>query len=632
MRFNVKAYAAVSAFVLMILAFLTVDMYAYADDENVFSVCVPTALPIYASSDGTVTCADNLQIINNAASPIAVTDITVTAENGWELSDMNEDFSSMPLDSNRFALSFCGSTVPLSGCADLANIPALEGYETFTVFYDARVSPCSCPLEGEMIGSIVFTVGYETGRLRAIYLVKQPDKTLYLHGENFSSDGMVVAASYYGCEDAVIDGYVITDGEELGAERTSVTVSYTEEGITKSLSVPIQVRRQISAVEIISYPDKTVYSPNENFRSDGLAVRVRYSDGTDEVITAFTCSPATVSLGTAEVTAAFTAEGQDLSVQIPVSVVRTLSRIEITSPPYKTAYTALESFSPEGAVVTAYFVDGGSADVTGAVNWSKGILHEGDTSVSASYTYGAVTKSASVNVTVTNKVFSHLEIESLPSRQSYYIGQSFDPAGASVAAVFSNGERENVTDAVVWSHGILTDAVTEVRGTCSRYGDSASVSVPVTVIRNLCGIYVLNPPGKTVYSTGETFDKTGMTVMAQYEGGYECEAANVTSDYDSTPFCFVAPPSTVQIYVTTREYTLIPQLCMELGLNQSDFERWNNLAGHLYICPEGTAVYISDPALDESLTCTQNPVNVTVSYSENGNVRYCTVPVTVIRT
>ena len=78
-----------------------------------------------------------------------------------------------------------------------------------------------------------------------------------------------------------------------------------------------------------------------------------------------------------------------------------LSSIAITTAPTKLTYDEGEVFDATGAVVTATFADASTEDVTASCTWTPtGALTTSDTEVTVSYTYNAVTKTATQDITV----------------------------------------------------------------------------------------------------------------------------------------------------------------------------------------------------------------------------------------
>ena len=68
-----------------------------------------------------------------------------------------------------------------------------------------------------------------------------PSKTIYVKGENFNKNGMIVKAHYNDGSSKAITNYTITDGNNLTIGKTSVTISYTENGVTKTATQGITV-------------------------------------------------------------------------------------------------------------------------------------------------------------------------------------------------------------------------------------------------------------------------------------------------------------------------------------------------------------------------------------------------------
>ena len=93
--------------------------------------------------------------------------------------------------------------------------------------------------------SDLFTVNYTaapaTKTLTGISVTTVPNKTIYTAGENFDSTGMVVTAEYSNGDTAEVTDYTVTDGNNLSEGKTSVTISYTENGETMTCTQAITV-------------------------------------------------------------------------------------------------------------------------------------------------------------------------------------------------------------------------------------------------------------------------------------------------------------------------------------------------------------------------------------------------------
>ena len=87
-----------------------------------------------------------------------------------------------------------------------------------------------------------------------------------------------------------------------------------------------------------------------------------------------------------------------------------LASIAITTAPSKTTYTAGETFSPAGMVVTATYSDGATADVTGYTCSPTVLSTVGTQTITVSYTERSITKTTSTTVTVNRKTISALPV------------------------------------------------------------------------------------------------------------------------------------------------------------------------------------------------------------------------------
>ena len=86
-----------------------------------------------------------------------------------------------------------------------------------------------------------FTLGGKT--LSSIAVTTPPTKTVYREGDDFDPTGMVVTATYDDGTTAPVVGYTVTDGNAMAADKTNVTISYTEGGETKTTTQNITVAK-----------------------------------------------------------------------------------------------------------------------------------------------------------------------------------------------------------------------------------------------------------------------------------------------------------------------------------------------------------------------------------------------------
>ena len=77
--------------------------------------------------------------------------------------------------------------------------------------------------------------------LDRIAVTTPPNRTSYFSGEQFSTDGMVVTAYYTDGSSGTASGYTYSPTGALAAGNTTITVSYTEGGVTKTTTQAITV-------------------------------------------------------------------------------------------------------------------------------------------------------------------------------------------------------------------------------------------------------------------------------------------------------------------------------------------------------------------------------------------------------
>ena len=124
----------------------------------------------------------------------------------------------------------------------------------------------------------------EEPELTKIEITTPPNKLIYTEGEDFDDSGMVVLATYSDLSTKEITNYNIENGDNLYYGQESITISYTEDGITKkvvqNITVnPIVIEKEIRSIEVLTLPTKTTYMENEEeLNLEGGVVRITYTD------------------------------------------------------------------------------------------------------------------------------------------------------------------------------------------------------------------------------------------------------------------------------------------------------------------------------------------------------------------
>ena len=131
-------------------------------------------------------------------------------------------------DKEYYAMSDA-TTFTVNGVQWNSEEPFRDNYATSGYGYRFFVSP-------------EFTLGGKT--LDSIAVTTPPTKTAYREGEDFNPAGMVVTATYTDSSTAPVILYTVTDGTDMVAGKTSVTISYTEGGVTETTTQPITVAKE----------------------------------------------------------------------------------------------------------------------------------------------------------------------------------------------------------------------------------------------------------------------------------------------------------------------------------------------------------------------------------------------------
>ena len=136
-------------------------------EAAIFSVVVPTTLPIAVDADGNVTTATDATIINNSGAPVAVTKVELTSQSNWTLAAYSRDILNLPVDAKQFGLqmNIGDKTVATSNSgtsdilSDSLNAQIAKG-QNCAVTYNALFPARTAAVSDTQIANVVFTVGW----------------------------------------------------------------------------------------------------------------------------------------------------------------------------------------------------------------------------------------------------------------------------------------------------------------------------------------------------------------------------------------------------------------------------------------------------------------------------------------
>ncbi len=243
--------------------------------------------------------------------------------------------------------------------------------------------------------------------LSSIRVSTAPSKIEYIEGQNFDTTGMKVTATYNNGSTSEVTNYTVADGTVLTTDKTSVTISYTENNVTKTTTQAITVvKKALTSIEITTAPAKTTYIEGQNFDATGMKVIATYNNGSTKEITNYTVTDGNnLTVNKTTVTISYTENNVTKTVSQAITVSKkSLSSIRISTAPSKTTYIEGQNFDTAGMKVTATYDNDSTSEVINYTVTDGNNLTIGKTNVTISYTENNVTKTTTQSITVTKKL------------------------------------------------------------------------------------------------------------------------------------------------------------------------------------------------------------------------------------
>ena len=257
--------------------------------------------------------------------------------------------------------------------------------------------------------------------LKKIQIITPPTETAYEIGDTIDLTGMVVYAFYSDGTSHEISNYTYSPHVVSSASDTEVTITYTEDGITKTAIQDITVGNtpNLVSIAVSTPPTKVIYKAGEYFDPSGMVVTATFDNGTTKNVSGYTYSPTrTLQQDDSVITISYTKKGITKTTTQNITVVY-LTSIAITNPPTYTSYYDDEIFNTAGMEVTAYYSDSTSAVITTYSVSPSGALPYGTTSVTISYTEGGITKTTTQDVTVSIRTYDYTNSTVITSGGTY---------------------------------------------------------------------------------------------------------------------------------------------------------------------------------------------------------------------
>ena len=236
--------------------------------------------------------------------------------------------------------------------------------------------------------------------ISSIAVVTMPSKTEYFVGYELDCSGMVIKVTYIDATvDYVTSGYTtnVTTLSKAGDQIVKVSY-YTASTFFKVKVHPVN----ISKVEIATVPSQLAYFVGDTVNTSGLTLKVTYTDGTSAIIDSnYTVDTVLDSADIKKVVIDY--NGFKVSYDVTVTAIEMLTW-SLTSEPTKLEYSQGDSINTEGLVITEYYNNGTTKEITSGFTCTPDKFDEiGEQIVTVTYKGSE----AMFIVTVTEKVHEH---------------------------------------------------------------------------------------------------------------------------------------------------------------------------------------------------------------------------------
>lgn len=336
-------------------------------------------------------------------------------------------------------------------------------------------------------------------------------------------------------------------------EGTTATINY---------SVVEEILKLVG-IEVTTLP-KTEYFEGQVFDPEGMVVTATYTNGSEEStkeVTGYNIIDAdkVLTLEDNKVKITYTEENiandsytQETTIDIVVSPSAE-KEIKVTKLPNKTEYFEGQTFNPEGMEVTLYYDNGNTKVLTAEeynIVYSEEtlVLSESDKIIKVTYKVNdEKTLDDDFELTIKPVEMTGLRLIENPDKVNYVEGETFDKTGMVLKAYYSDGTEKDVTEESTVSPDRALEP-TDKKVRVSYGGEEVVINVNVSEKTVLSSIEVLVSP-KTKYVKGETFDRTGLVVLANYSNG----SSKIVTNYTIADENKVLATTDTEVVITYKE-------------------------------------------------------------------------------
>ena len=280
--------------------------------------------------------------------------------------------------------------------------------------------------------------------------------------------------------------------------------------------VPIPTDQKPISIKISSEPIKKLYLVGEELDLSGARLELTYESGQklpDVVKTEWCSGFDSKKVGTKTVTVTYPETSCTATFKVEVVTEDSLKIV----PPSKLVYYVGDAEERNGLAVAVVYSNGNTALLESGYTVSGFSSNTiGEKTVTVKYK----DLTATYKINVVEPALLMINIDKVPNKLFYYIGEVLDISGIKVSAIYENGVVADVS-AKVQAEGDINSEGKKKRTVIYAERDfikAAHYEVTVSNVQ-IKNIAFSSYPKKTVYAENEAFDPTGIAIKVTYNNG-----------------------------------------------------------------------------------------------------------------
>ena len=410
----------------------------------------------------------------------------------------------------------------------------VPGDQTLTITYDGLTSTFGINVIDELTG----------------IEIENPPKKEYIYNDEFDyTTGTLLATHASGNRTSGIrlndTGVTVAGYDKTTLGDQTITVSYVEEGITKTLTYDIEVQDKATSLVISKEPAKKTYKYGEKMEVEDGTIDVEYMNSPSDTVgmqtkmlsetdgSIFSTRPR-LAAGTTTMAKTVQVNYRGMSTTYPITVINNVTKIEVTTLPTKTKYKYGEEQDLTGGIVIITRANGETLqlDLTDPLITVTGFDSSKENlklPLTVSYTENGETVSTKLNIVIEDDVTA-IRLNKAP-KGIYKYGEEIEDLTMTVTRLSGNYQVKVTKDMMNYDPRKLGIQTVTLNYGGQKLTFDAKVEDYVEKIR------MRTKPTKIKYELGEKIDIAGATIQEIMASGVYGETINVTekmiSGFDS---------------------------------------------------------------------------------------------------